>query len=67
MQLPESRNQPVTDRPAAAHEDYAGARSALVGRVPNEDDRWLRLNDYYLNCIQAAEIFVTVASGSRTK
>lgn len=56
MQLPVSRNQPVIgpDRPAA-HENYAVARSALVGRVPNEDDRWRRLNNYYLNCVQDAD------------
>ena len=51
--LPVSRNQPVTGpgRPAA-HEEFAVGRSALVGRVPNEDPRWQRLNDYYLNCVQ---------------
>jgi len=51
--LPVSRNQPVTgkDRPGA-HENFAVARSALVGRVPNEDDRWKRLNNYYFNCLQ---------------
>jgi arylsulfatase A-like enzyme len=55
-QLPASRNQPVrgADRPAA-HEDFAVARSALVGRVPNEDDRWRRLNNYYFNCLQDAD------------
>jgi arylsulfatase A-like enzyme len=55
-QLPVSRNQPVTgnDRPAA-HDDFAVARSALVGRVPNEDDRWSRLNNYYFNCLQDAD------------
>jgi arylsulfatase len=54
--LPVSRNQPVSapDRPAA-HEDFVVARSGLVGRVPNEDDRWQRLNDYYLNCVQDAD------------
>jgi len=56
LQLPVSRNQPVIgpDRPTA-HENFAVARSALVGRVPNEDDRWQRLNNYYLNCIQDAD------------
>ena len=54
--LPVSRNQPVIgkDRPAA-HENFAVGRSALVGRVPNEDDRWRRLNNYYLNCLQDAD------------
>ena len=55
-QLPVSRNQPVTenDRPGA-HENFAVGRSALVGRVPNEDDRWRRLNNYYFNCLQDAD------------
>jgi arylsulfatase len=54
--LPESRNQPVSGsgRPAA-HLDFADARGALVGRVPNEDDRWRRLNDYYLNSVQSVD------------
>ena len=53
VNLPESRNQPVNapGRPPA-HEDYIVSRSALVGRVPNEDARWRKLNNYYLNCIQ---------------
>jgi arylsulfatase A-like enzyme len=56
VKLPESRNQAVSGkgRPSA-HEEYAVARSGLVGRVPNEDDRWQRLNNYYLNCIQDAD------------
>ncbi len=57
--LPESRKQAVSgsDRPAA-HLDYADARSALVGRVPNEDERWRRLNNYYFNCIQTVDSHV---------
>jgi arylsulfatase len=31
------------------------ARAGLVGRVPNEDARWRRLNNYYLNCTQAVD------------
>ena len=56
VKLPSSRHQAVSgpDRPAA-HLDYADARSALVGRVPNEDDRWHRLNNYYFNCIQTVD------------
>jgi arylsulfatase A-like enzyme len=54
--LPESRKQSVTGpgRPAA-HLNFTDARSALVGRVPNEDARWERLNNYYLNCLQSAD------------
>ena len=35
----------------AAHLEYQNARQFLVGRFPNEDARWKRLQDYYLNCI----------------
>ena len=56
VKLPQSRNQPVSQpgRPRA-HEDFTMARAALVGRVPNEDARWQRLNNYYLNCTQAVD------------
>lgn len=51
--LPESRKHALDakGRPAA-HEDFAKGRGALVGRVPNEDERWGRLNNYYYNCLQ---------------
>ncbi len=54
--LPVSRNEPFTGngRPGA-HDNFAEGRGALVGRVPNEDDRWSRLNNYYLNCLQDAD------------
>jgi arylsulfatase len=54
--LPESRKQSIREkgRPAA-HNDYMHARGALVGIVPNEDARWQRLNNYYLNCIRDAD------------
>ena len=60
LSLPQSRNQPVSGpgRPTA-HLDYADARAGLVGRVPNEDDRWRRLNNYYLNCIQSVDEHVS--------
>ncbi|MHC4982929.1 MAG: sulfatase-like hydrolase/transferase [Planctomycetota bacterium] len=35
-----------------AHLEYQNARQFLVGRFPNEDGRWKRLQDYYLNCIR---------------
>lgn len=52
MPLPESRHE-QWDKPGRprAHYDYQYARQALVGQFPNEDDRWQRLQDYYLNCI----------------
>lgn len=53
VELPESRKQSWdgNNRPPA-HHDYQGSRAALVGQFPNEDDRWRRLLNYYLNCIQ---------------
>lgn len=53
VKLPESRKQSLTEpgRPAA-HKDFVQARGALVGIVPNEDQRWQRLNNYYLNCLR---------------
>ncbi len=56
IKLPPSRHQSFSEpgRPAA-HEDYAWSRAGLVGRVPNEDARWQRLNNYYLNCIQTVD------------
>jgi arylsulfatase len=52
MPLPESRNE-LWDQPGRprAHYDYQFGRRTLVGQFPNEDDRWKRLQDYYLNCI----------------
>ncbi len=52
VRLPKSRHEPFDKqgRPAA-HRDYQLARGALVGNFPNEDARWFRLLNYYLNCI----------------
>jgi arylsulfatase len=51
MALPESRKE-AWDYPGRprAHYEYQYARQALVGQFPNEDARWRRLQDYYLNC-----------------
>jgi arylsulfatase len=52
LPLPASRNE-VWDYPGRprAHYEYQLARRTLVGQFPNEDARWQRLQDYYLNCI----------------
>ena len=52
MPLPASRKEAwdYEGRPRA-HYDYQFARRTLVGQFPNEDARWQRLQDYYLNCI----------------
>jgi arylsulfatase len=56
LKLPKSRNQSLQQpgRPAA-HYDYVQSRGALVGVVPNEDSRWRRLNNYYLNCLRDSD------------
>ncbi len=52
MEVPTSRNETwdYEGRPRA-HYEYQFARAKLVGQFPNEDTRWKRLQDYYLNCI----------------
>ena len=35
-----------------AHADYLKSHDALVGNIPNEDWRWRRRHDYYLNCLR---------------
>ena len=54
--LSPSRNQPWDDpgRPQA-HKEFQKCRQTLVGQFPNEDARWKRLQDYYLNCISDSD------------
>ena len=39
----------------AAHSDYLKSHDTLVGRIPNEDWRWRRRHNYYLNCLRDAD------------
>ena len=50
--LAPSRKQ-AWDKPGRpkAHYDYQQAMGMLTGVIPNEDDRWQRMQDYYFNCI----------------
>jgi arylsulfatase len=36
----------------AAHADYLKSHDALVGHIPNEEWRWRRRHNYYLNCLR---------------
>src|SRR5262245_37032367 len=36
----------------AAHTDYIRSHDGLVGHIPNEDWRWRRRHNYYLNCLR---------------
>jgi len=48
-----SRKESLTKkgRPRA-HWDWEETMAASLGRIPNEDARWKRLQDYYFNCIR---------------
>jgi len=57
IKLPNSRHETL-DMPGrpAAHKDFQLSRAVLVGQFPDEDARWRRLNNYYLNCIYHTDI-----------
>jgi arylsulfatase len=50
--LSPSRKQPWDEpgRPRA-HYDYQKAMGFLTGKIPNEDERWQKKQNYYFNCI----------------
>jgi arylsulfatase len=51
--LPKSHDQPLdaAGRPPA-HRDFLRSHDALVGEIPNEEARWRRRHNYYLNCLR---------------
>ncbi len=51
--LPATYPQPL-DAPGRprAHADFIRSHDGLVGRIPNEDWRWRRRHNYYLNCLR---------------
>src|SRR5512135_801770 len=53
FELPATYHQPidVPGRPRA-HPDHLKSHDALVGNIANEDWRWRRRHDYYLNCLR---------------
>ena len=53
FRLPPNHNQPL-DAPGrpAAHRDFLRSHDALVGAIPNEEARWRRRHNYYLNCLR---------------
>ena len=58
--LPATYGQPLEapGRPRA-HADYIRSHDALVGHIPNEDWRWHRRHDYYLNCLRDVDRNIT--------
>jgi arylsulfatase len=53
FELPRSYTQPL-DAPGrpAAHREFLRAHDAMIGVIPNEDARWRRRHNYYLNCLR---------------
>ena len=51
--LPASHRQPL-DAPGrpAAHKDFLRSHDALVGEIPDEEGRWRRRHNNYLNCLR---------------
>jgi arylsulfatase A-like enzyme len=38
-----------------AHKDFLRSHDALVGEIPDEEPRWRRRHNYYLNCLRDAD------------
>jgi len=53
FKLPPNHAQPF-DAPGRppAHRDFLSSHDALVGEIPNEEPRWRRRHNYYLNCLR---------------
>jgi len=53
FKLPASHAQAL-DAPGRppAHRDFLRSHDALVGAIPNEEPRWRRRHNYYLNCLR---------------
>ena len=51
--LPASHFQRI-DAPGrpAAHHDFLRSHDAMAGEIPNEEARWRRRHNYYLNCLR---------------
>ena len=54
--LPETYGQ-MLDEPGRTrvHADYMKSHDGLVGHIPNEEWRWKRRHNYYLNCLRDAD------------
>jgi arylsulfatase A-like enzyme len=53
FKLPSNHEHPL-DAPGRplAHRDFLHSHDALVGPIPNEEARWRRRHNYYLNCMR---------------
>ncbi|MGI9621241.1 MAG: sulfatase-like hydrolase/transferase [Acidimicrobiales bacterium] len=56
LPLPATRHEGWgPDERLSAHHEYQAGRRHMVGLIPDEDERWQRLQDYYLNCIRDSD------------
>jgi arylsulfatase len=62
--LPRSHAQPL-DAPGRppAHRDFLRSHDALVGSIPNEEARWRRRHNYYLNCLRDVDRNIATVLG----
>jgi arylsulfatase len=60
FELPLSYRQAL-DAPGRpkAHADYMRSHDGLVGNIPNEDWRWRKRHNYYLNCLRDVDRNIT--------
>jgi len=58
--LPASHFQSI-DAPGrpAAHHDFLRSHDAMAGEIPNEEARWRRRHNYYLNCLRDVDRNIT--------
>jgi len=56
FKLPSNHAQAI-DAPGrpTAHLDFLRSHDALVGQIPDEEPRWHRRHNYYLNCLRDAD------------
>ncbi len=61
FRLPRSRHQDIDEegRPKA-HRDFYETSGALVGYIPDEDERWSRLQNFYFNAIRQTDHVIEV-------
>jgi arylsulfatase len=62
--LPRSYAQPLAapGRPPA-HRDFLSSHDAMVGNIPNEEARWKRRHNYYLNCLRDVDRNIATVLG----
>ena len=57
IEVPANLRQPfdAAGRPKA-HGEFDRVWDYVLGHIPLEDERWLRFNNYYLNCIRSVDL-----------